>query len=55
MHVDIVRKVNECKYDILVADINKDLEHADEGVTAIAYETFSSPFILNSSTESTVD
>jgi hypothetical protein len=39
----------------MVADINEDVEHVDEGVTALAYETFSQPFVLNCSTESTVD
>ena len=55
MCVDIIKRVNYCKCDVLVAGLNQDVEHADEGVTAVAYETFSQPFILNSSTESTVD
>jgi hypothetical protein len=38
---------------VLGADINEDVEYADEGVTAIAHETFTQLFILNSSTENT--
>jgi len=32
MCVDIIKKVNYCKCDVMVAEINEDVEHADEGV-----------------------